>query len=157
MYTPQGQAPEASGSKSFSESLDRLIQSLEQRGKTVVLVGPVTPPAWESASVVARDLAFGHKVLQPMFLPESAFMAGHDGIIAHYTSRSDMIFIRPDLIQCQEDKCDYFRNGEPLFADTSHIAESALPLFRPAFEPALREAFIRADRSGTAALLSAVR
>jgi peptidoglycan/LPS O-acetylase OafA/YrhL len=157
MYTPQGQAPEANESKSLSESLDRLIQSLEQRGKTVVLVGPVTPPAWESASVVARDLAFGHKVLEPMFLSESAFMAGHDGIIAHYSSRSDIIFIRPDLIQCQEDKCDYFRNGVPLFADTSHIAESALPLFRPAFEPALREAFIRADRSGTVALLSAGR
>jgi len=154
MYTANGQTPEGSESKLLSESLDRLIQNLEQRGKTVVLVGPVTPPAWESASVVARDLAFGHKVLEPMFLPESAFMADHDGIIAHYSSRGDIIFIRPDLIQCQEDRCDYFHNGEPLFADTSHLAESALPLFRPVFETGLRQAFIRADRSGTEALLS---
>jgi hypothetical protein len=92
-----------------------------------------------------------------MFLPESAFMAEHDGIIAHYASQSDIIFIRPDLIQCQNDRCDYFRNGVPLFADTSHLAESALPLFRPVFEPGLRQALIRADRTGTDAQLSTER
>ena len=89
-----------------------------------------------------------------MFLPENTFMADHGSIIAHYASRSDIIFIRPDLIQCRDNKCDYFRNGQPLFADTSHIAESALPLFRPAFEPALREAFMRSDPSATVALRS---
>ncbi len=149
MYTPNGQTPEGSESRFLTESLDRLIENLEQRGKTVVLVGPITPPTWESASVVARDLAFGHKVAEPMFIPESAFMAEQGSIIAHYASRSDMIFIRPDRIQCMEDRCDYFRVGVPLFADSSHIAEAALPLFRPEFEPALRHAFIRADQSET--------
>jgi hypothetical protein len=154
MYTPKGQTPEGSESKLLPESLDRLIQNLEQRGKTVVLVGPITPPSWESASVVARDLAFGHKIIEPMFLPESAFMADQGSIIAHYASRSDIIFIRPDRIQCRENRCDYFRDGRPLFADSSHIAEAALPLFRPVFEPGLRLAFIRADQSETGTLPS---
>jgi hypothetical protein len=154
MYTPQGETPEESESQFLSQSLDRLIQTLEKEGKTVALVGPITPPTWESASVAARDLAFGHKLLEPIFLPANKFMADHGSIIAHYASRSDIIFIRPDLIQCRDNKCDYFRNGQPLFADTSHLAESALPLFRPAFEPALREAFMRSDSSATVALRS---
>jgi peptidoglycan/LPS O-acetylase OafA/YrhL len=149
MYTPMGQAPKGSEAKFFPESLDRLIQNLQQRGKTVVLVGPIAPPTWESASVMARDLAFGHRIVEPMFLPESTFMAQQGDIIAHYASRDDIIFIRPDRIQCKQDRCDYFRDGASLFADSSHIAESALPLFRPVFEPGLRQAFVRANQSGT--------
>jgi hypothetical protein len=97
----------------------------------------------------ARDLAFGHRIVEPMFLPESTFMAQQGDIIAHYASRDDIIFIRPDRIQCKQDRCDYFRDGASLFADSSHIAESALPLFRPVFEPGLRQAFVRANQSGT--------
>lgn len=154
MYTAEGETPEGSEAKFLPESLDRLIQNLEQHGKTVVLVGPITPPTWESASVVARDLAFGHKIVEPMFLPESVFMSEQGGIIAHYAVRSDIIFIRPDRIQCKEGSCDYFRDGVPLFADSSHIAEAALPLFRPVFEPGLQQAFIRANRLSVGGLSS---
>jgi hypothetical protein len=71
-------------------------------------------------------------------------MALQGDIIAHYASRDDMIFIRPDRIQCQMGRCEYFRDGEALFADDNHIAIAALPLFRPVFEPALQKAFIKA-------------
>jgi hypothetical protein len=131
-----------SKTKVFTESLDRVIQNLEYHGKTVVLVGPISSPGWESASIVARQLGFGHKVTEPLFLPESTFMATQGATIAHYASRDDIIFIRPDRIQCQLSRCDYFREGASLFADSSHIAEGALPLFRLVFEPALRQAFI---------------
>jgi peptidoglycan/LPS O-acetylase OafA/YrhL len=142
MYTPAGQVTDARKTTVFTESLDRVIQSLEQRGKTVVLVGPIASPGWESASIVARQLGFGRKVVEPLFLPEQAFKAKQGDTIAHYASRSDILFIRPDLIQCKLGKCDYFRDGASLFADSSHIAEGALPLFRPVFEPALQDAFI---------------
>lgn len=145
MYTPAGEAPKGTESEFLPESLDRLIQRLEQKGKTVVLVGPVTPPTWEAASVVARDLAFGHKVVEPVFLPKSTFIAEQGATIAHYASRNDIIFIQPDRIQCMQDRCDYFRDGESLFADSSHITEAALPLFRPVFEPALEQAFSSAN------------
>lgn len=142
MYNPAGQVPDDSITKVFIESLDRVIQNLEHHGKTVVLIGPISSPGWESASVVARQLGFGHKVTEPLFLPESTFMATEGDTIAHYASRHDIVFIRPDRIQCQQGRCDYFRDGASLFADSSHIAEGALPLFRPVFEPALRQVFI---------------
>jgi hypothetical protein len=142
MYTPVGQVSDDRKRKVFIESLDRVIQDLELHGKTVVLVGPISSPGWESASIVARQLGFGHKVTEPLFLPESKFIATQGDTIAHYVSRHDIVFIRPDLIQCQLDRCDYFRDGASLFADSSHIAEGALSLFRPVFEPALQQAFI---------------
>jgi hypothetical protein len=142
MYTPAGQVSDDSKTKVFIESLDRVIQNLEHHGKTVVLVGAISPPGWESASIVGRQLGFGHKVTEPLFLPESTFMVTQGATIAHYASRDDIVFIRPDRVQCQLSRCDYFRDGASLFADSSHIAEGALPLFRLIFEPALRQAFI---------------
>jgi hypothetical protein len=144
MYTPSGPVSKEDSAKFLFASLDRLIQELERRGKTVVLVGPISPPMWDSASIVARELAFHHTVAEPLFMPDSSFMALQGDIIAHYASRDDMIFIRPDRIQCQMGRCEYFRDGEALFADDNHIAIAALPLFRPVFEPALQKAFIKA-------------
>ncbi len=141
MVTPSGQVSQSAFSMTLTQSLDHLIQNLKQRGKTVVLVGPISPPGWESASIVARQLAFGHRVDEPLFLPQSTFMAQQGDVIAHYASRNDILFIRPDLIQCQRNQCDYFHDGASIFADSSHIAESALPLFRPAFELILQQAF----------------
>jgi peptidoglycan/LPS O-acetylase OafA/YrhL len=146
-YTPTGEVPEGSGSKFLIESLDRLIAALQQRGKTVVLVGPLAMPESDTASIVARQIAFRHKIDEPLFLPESTFMAKESNIIEHYASRDDIIFIRPDRIQCRLDRCDYFRDGASLFADDNHLAEASLPLFRPVFEPGLQQAFLRANRS----------
>lgn len=144
MYTSAGHVPKDSESKYFVESLDRLIQQLKQHDKTVVLVGPISSPWWEAPSIVGRQLAFHHRVEEPLYQPESAFMAIQGEAIAHYESRNDVIFIRPDRIQCQQGRCDYFRDGASLFADATHIAQGALPLFRPEFEPALKRAFQQA-------------
>jgi hypothetical protein len=113
----------------------------------VVLVGPLAMPESDTASIVARQIAFRHKIDEPLFLPESTFMAKESNIIEHYASRDDIIFIRPDRIQCRLDRCDYFRDGASLFADDNHLAEASLPLFRPVFEPGLQQAFLRANRS----------
>jgi hypothetical protein len=149
MWTPMGRTPAGSASKLLPESLDRLILNLQSRGKIVILIGPIKPPTWEAASVVARDLAFGHRITEPLFFSENEFMAEQGDTIQHYASRKDIIFIRPDLIQCMKGRCDYFRDGAPLFADTSHIAETALPLFRPVSVPGLQEAFLLASQSCT--------
>ena len=144
LYTQAGQVPIGNESLSLVMSIDRLIQELKQRGKIVVLVGPLPTPDRDVASIVARQLAFHHKVVEPLFLPENAFIARQGYIIQHYSTRDDIIFIRPDLIMCKSDRCDYFRDGQSLFADTDHLAEAALPFFRPVFEPDLQRAFERA-------------
>jgi peptidoglycan/LPS O-acetylase OafA/YrhL len=147
IYTPTGTVPKGRETEFLIASLDRLIEDLKQHGKTVVLVGPLATPESDTASIVARQMAFHRKVDQPLFAAESTFMAKQGEILAHYSSRDDMIFIRPDLMQYKLGKCDYIRDGESIFADYSHVAQTALPLFRPLFEPALQQAFLRANQS----------
>jgi peptidoglycan/LPS O-acetylase OafA/YrhL len=147
MYTRDGQVPHGRESEFIANSLDRFIQELEQQGKIVVLIGPIAVPNSEVASIVARQLAFHHRVIEPLYRSEAGFIAGPGAIIKHYASRTDIIFIRPEEIQCEVDKCDFFRDGLPLFADTDHIAQAALPFFRPVFEPALQKAFTQITNS----------
>jgi peptidoglycan/LPS O-acetylase OafA/YrhL len=145
--TPTGEVPVGSETAYMIQSLDRMIASLQQHGKTVVLVGPISTPDFDVSSIVARQMAFHHNVTAPVFLPEGAFEAKEGAILAHFSARKDIVFIRPDLIQCRSGQCDYFRDGEALFADDSHLAKAALPLFQPAFEPGLEQAFALAGLS----------
>jgi peptidoglycan/LPS O-acetylase OafA/YrhL len=143
-FTPTGTVPKGQETKYLIESLDRLIAHFKQEGKTVALIGPVATPGSDTASLVARQMAFHSKVDEPLFLPESAFIAKEGEVIAHYSKRDDIVFIRPDTVQCEEGKCDYIRDGISFFADDTHVASSALPEFRPAFEPGLNQALARA-------------
>lgn len=145
--TPTGEVPKGSESKYLLASLDRLIEDLKQHGKTVVLVGPLATPETEAASIAARQLAFRGRIDEAMFLPESTFMAQKSYIIDHFSSRDDIVFIRPDRIQCQMGKCDYFRDGQSFFADYSHLTVPALPFFRPVFESGLRKAILRDNQT----------
>ena len=93
----------------------------------MVLVGPLATPETDVASVVARQMAFRQRVDEPTFLPESYFMAKEGTVLQHFAARKDIAFIRPDLVQCRSDRCDYFRDGESLFADDSHLARARSP------------------------------
>ena len=146
MYTNAGPVPEDKKSAFFLASIDNLIASLKQQGRTVVLVGPISYPGRDEASIVARQLAFHHNTGVPLFAAESTFMASQGDAIAHFASRKDIVFIRADQVQCNHGRCEYFHDGESLFADDNHIAQAALPLFRPAFEPALRQAFLQSTQ-----------
>jgi peptidoglycan/LPS O-acetylase OafA/YrhL len=141
MYTADGAVPSGSQARVFCESLDRVINEYERAGKTVVLVGPLAIPGHDVASIVARQMAFGHRVTEPMYTPESEFLAKYQGIISHYELRPDVILIRPDRIQCQNLRCEYFCDGSSLFADDNHLAQDSLSFFRPAFQTALHSAF----------------
>ena len=146
--TSTGTVPKGHETEFLIASLDRLIEDLKQHGKTVVLVGPLATPEEDTASIVARQMAFHHRVDQPVFASESVFLAKQGAILAHFSSRDDILFVRPDSVQCKPGECDYIRDGTAIFADYSHVAQSALPLFRPVFEAALQQAFSRAKLSG---------
>jgi peptidoglycan/LPS O-acetylase OafA/YrhL len=145
--TRAGAVPSGMQTEVVLNSVDRLILDLQRLGKTVVLVGPISTPGWDFPSIEGRELAFHNHISEPMFSPESTFTLRLGAVIEHYSSRQDIVFIRPDRVQCQLGRCDYLRDGTSLFADGNHIAAYALPLFRPVFEPALRLAFFRAAQS----------
>jgi hypothetical protein len=138
LYTASGVVPKSEASSLLSNSLDRLIDLFLRDGKSVVLIGPLAVPDYDAASVVGREMAYGRKVTEPLFRPEDTYVAEYGEILAHFSARPDITFIRPDRVQCVQGRCDFFRDNVPLFADSNHLAQSSLYLFRPVFGPAIR-------------------
>jgi hypothetical protein len=118
--------------------LDDLLDQLKRAGKRVVLIGPIAEPGWDVASVLSRELAFGHPVDHALFMPVSDFTRRFESAIEHFQARVDIGFARPDKVQCNAERCNYLIDGRSLFSDGSHIAAGELYRFRTMFQDALR-------------------
>jgi peptidoglycan/LPS O-acetylase OafA/YrhL len=117
--------------------LDDLISRLQGAGRGVVLIGPLAEPGWDVPSTLARQLAFGRTPDRPPYVASADFEARFGAAIAHFEHRNDVAFVRPDLTQCQQQRCYYVRDGRSLFSDSNHLASAALPQFQAAFAAAL--------------------
>lgn len=121
--------------------LDATIARLQAAGKAVVVVGPIAIPGHDIASDVSRRLAFGRPVNQPLGMPRADFDRDYHAVMAHFQNRKDVRFIRPDLAQCDTNRCYFIRDSRSLFSDSSHLARAALPMFRQQFEQHLHEPY----------------
>jgi peptidoglycan/LPS O-acetylase OafA/YrhL len=123
--------------RAFVSALDDLCNRLNRMGKHVVLIGPIAEPGWLVASVLSREIAFGHGPSHPLSSPVSEFEQRYSAMILHFQARRDIIFARPDEVQCATGRCVYVIDGHSLFADDNHVASAELPRFRAIFEAAL--------------------
>ena len=121
--------------------LDAAIARLTQAGKKVVLVGPVSIPEWNLASMASRALAFGHALERPYWEERAAFDAKFGDTIRYFANRRDVELVLPHQAQCDARRCAHVVDGKALFSDSTHLAQGQLELFRPAFEPVLRQAW----------------
>ena len=104
----------------------------------------IATPQWDVASITSRNLAFGRPTKRPLYGSLQDFQSAYANVIAHFEQRSDLVFVRPDLVQCRSGRCDYVIGGHSLFADDNHLAEAELAIFRPAFEIAVKRALAAA-------------
>jgi peptidoglycan/LPS O-acetylase OafA/YrhL len=125
------------GKAAMITALDDVIAHFHARGRRVVLVGPIATPGWNVASDLSRLLAYGRKVERPLAMPRARFDAQYAAVIAHFSGRDDVIFVRPDLIQCDAANCHYVIDGHALFSDENHMAAAAVERFRGIFAAAL--------------------
>jgi len=132
-----GRKVDNANDSAFETALDDLLDKLRRDGKQVVLIGPIAEPGWDIASVISRQLAFGHKLDRPTFLPASDFNRRFGPLIRHFATRNDIDFVRPDRVQCSATRCNFVLDGRSLFSDSNHIAAAELPRFRAMFEAAL--------------------
>lgn len=132
-----GKLVENGKNQALLSALDDLVLQLVSAGKKVVLIGPVAVPGWDVASVLSRQLAFKHVSTQPLALPKNVFMNQFGAAIDYFESRNDLVFVRPDLIQCSEVDCKYILDGRSLFSDSDHIAQQELSRFHDLFQKAL--------------------
>jgi peptidoglycan/LPS O-acetylase OafA/YrhL len=118
-------------------ALDDLISRIRERGRRVVLIGPIAIPGWNLASEVSRKLAFGRPVDRPLALPRPEFEHQYAAVFNHFSGRQDVTLVRPDLIQCNAESCPYVIDGRPLFSDENHLAAAEVGAFREIFTAAL--------------------
>jgi len=138
-------APLVSDNKSYRNSsvvtaLDKTIDRLRSSGKTIVLIGPLSVPNWDVPSIVSRSLAFGIPIGRPLFNSQKTFENDYKDVISHFERRQDIVFVRPDRIQCSNGRCDFILDGRSLFADSNHLAAMEIYRFRQLFELALKRA-----------------
>jgi hypothetical protein len=132
-----GRTADDTDNRALISALDDLIEDLHRAGKQVVLIGPIAEPGWNVASILSRQLAFGHRVDRPISVPAADFQRNFGPAIQHFDARGDIGFARPDKVQCPDDRCYYLLDGRSLFSDSNHIASAELHRFRAVFESAL--------------------
>jgi len=137
LIDPSGRTVDDTDNRAIISALDDLIDRLHRAGKQVVLIGPIAEPGWNVASTLSRQLAFGHELHRPTFLPAPDFKRRLGPAIQHFDARGDIGFARPDKVQCAGERCYFILDGRSLFSDGNHIAIAELPRFRTEFEAAL--------------------
>ena len=132
-----GRTVDNTGKAAMIAALDDLIARLRARGRHVVLIGPIAAPGWNMASEVSRMLAYGRKPTRPLGTTRANFDQQFGAVIAHFSGRDDVAFVRPDLVQCDAANCRYVIDGHALFSDENHVAAAELERFRGIFAAAL--------------------
>ena len=134
---PNGGALNDNEDGALTAALDDLADRLRQGGRQVVIIGPIAAPHWNLASILSRDLTFGHPIERRLYEPSHEFYSDYNGVIQHFSNERNVRFVRPDLVQCGTEQCDYIMDGRPLFADGYHIAARELYRFRKQFDAEL--------------------
>jgi peptidoglycan/LPS O-acetylase OafA/YrhL len=138
LVRPNGIAVDNMHDAALVEALDDLIGILGAADKRIILIGPIAEPGYDIASNLSRNLAFGHVVTEPTTIAFDKFRQQYGSAIGHFEARKDMVFVRPDSVQCSSTTCSYVIGDMVLFADGDHISAHALSIFRPLFEDAYR-------------------
>jgi peptidoglycan/LPS O-acetylase OafA/YrhL len=117
--------------------LDSLVKRIQAAGRQAVVLGPLAEPGWDLASQYSRELQFKRSLNQPISIARSEFDRRYQRVIESLSSRKDITFVPMHEVQCGTSSCAYILEGESLFADSNHLAVSALPRWRPAVTAAL--------------------
>ncbi len=135
-----GQALDNRDGRALVAGLDDLTGRLVAAGRRVILIGPLAEPGWDVPSVRARELAFGRPSSHADSIPREAFSGRFGSALQHFADRRDVTLVRPDRLQCPDERCYYVLEGRSLFADSNHLSSEALPRFSGAFAVALAPA-----------------
>jgi hypothetical protein len=135
--TESGQAD--AKARVMTKGLDETINRLILAKKKVILIGPLAIPKWDVASIVSRNLAFSRAIERPLYESQESFQKKYQAIMTHFEKRNDIVFVRPDLVQCENHRCNYVVKGHSLFADDNHLAAAELPIFQTLFEVAVKQ------------------
>ncbi|MFL4470725.1 acyltransferase family protein [Tateyamaria armeniaca] len=130
------------GANLIAEATISLADRLHEKGIEVIIVGPLLRPMFDVASILSRQIAFGHDERVSRDAPRREWELNYRSSMAVLGDASHQI-IRPDLVQCSADRCVFVGERGSLFADSGHLSQLALPMFQRTFYDALNNNLLK--------------
>jgi hypothetical protein len=137
LVNTQGQLVDNAALEPTIAGLNALIGEIRNTNRQVIVLGPIAEPGWDLPSRYSRQLQFNRPVDQPLSRTRADFDRQFQYAISMLTKRDDFVFVPMHEIQCSESSCRYLIDGQSLFADSNHLATSALPRWKRVIQEAL--------------------
>ena len=106
------------------KDLFSIIDIFEKNEINTFLIGPISTPNFEFASLVSRNIYFKNLNSIPEYRETSSeFESRYANVFKFVEQRNYKNFIKPHLNQCMEGKCKFIINGNSIFSDSDHLSK----------------------------------
>jgi len=123
--------------KNFSlrtKSIINLVRSFEQSGKQVYLIGPISIPNYNFASIVSRQLIFDEGNQPVLSTPNNNFDKNFAYVISKLEHELDDRLILPHRLLCDSYNCYFGTDKVAYFADGDHLSLDGAMMMKPLFK-----------------------
>ena len=122
----------------FARGLERLIRTLSEHHKKVVIVASVPEIGWAVPETIARVVLFHlDRDIRPTTAEYRTRQVFVSKVLDYLHTRYGAQIIYPDSILCRRGYCNVQQNGVPLYRDADHLTPKAARLLTPLFNKAL--------------------
>ena len=109
---------------SLAKSILELVYEFEKVGIISFVIGPISLPNYDIASIESRKLKFGYKS-KTMKFTETKFEFGqrYFSVFDFFKEKNFERLIKPHEVQCKSGNCIFFDDINSLFSDSHHLSK----------------------------------
>ncbi len=115
------------------EAMNKLILSLNKKGKKVYLLGPIETPQKEFASILSRKIAFQNIQNYNLSVPKENFISKYQIPLEYFSKNLGKNFLLPHKILCDSQNCNFADKQGSYFSDTNHLSFYGSLKMKPLF------------------------
>lgn len=120
----------------FEAAFRRLVETLRQEGKRVIVVGPLPEPSF---NVPERAFLFAKGVApEPDPIPLSTFRKRHAAALQLFEGLGVEV-VRPEQVLCRHGLCPVMRDGRPAFFDHNHLSVATALATAPLYDDIFKD------------------
>jgi hypothetical protein len=108
----------------LAKSILELVHEFEKAGIVSFVIGPISTPDYEFASIESRKVKFGHKTKLINFKETIfEFEQRYVSVFNLFKEKNFKRFIKTHEIQCESSKCVFSNMNNALFSDGHHLSK----------------------------------
>jgi peptidoglycan/LPS O-acetylase OafA/YrhL len=106
------------------QSIHQLSLELNKYNKRIIIIGPVSIPAYNFAFNLSRKEYFkNNKIILPDYNDKNNFEKRYQDIFDYLNNLKFITLVKPHEVQCNKSKCNFIINGKSIFSDTNHLSK----------------------------------